>query len=537
MIISAFILATCLQHGAVATAEIHATQASDAILKEEGGNAIDAAITASFALAVTYPTAGNIGGGGFMLYREPEGLAWFLDFREVAPAAGHPEMYLDENGELIEESSTLGWKAVGVPGSVFGMWEAHKLWGSLPWESLLEPAIELAASGFPISEAEHRRLTRLAKTLGKDPYAFRSFYNKDGSAKDEGSLLIQPELAVTLRRIAKQGVSAFRKGPIVKGIVETSQKGGGVLAEEDFIQYRPEFRPVQKVRWRDLTILAATAPSSSGLFLSQTLGMLSDFPLASWGWEDPRTVQVLGEVEARAFAIRNRWMGDPIGCDFGVAALSHPTFIKSLGSGISPNRFTRPRSTNYPAPWESKETTHYSIVDSRGAAVSVTTTLNSGYGAKVMAPGGFLMNNEMDDFATRPGYANQFGLIQGKYNQVIPGRRPLSSMSPIIVVRDGQVDSVIGSPGGPTILTTVLQVFLNRYVFRMTPKQSVAAPRFHRQDLPATLKYEAGRLTSKVISRLRSLGQPLKKIRKLGNVDAVFRVNETEWIPVTDPRW
>ncbi|MDP7246579.1 MAG: gamma-glutamyltransferase [Planctomycetota bacterium] len=534
--LATFLLASFCQHGAVATAEPYATQASNYIL-QEGGNAIDAAITASFALAVTYPTAGNIGGGGFLLYREPEGLSWFLDFREVAPQAGHPKMYLDEDGELVEGASTRGWRAVGVPGSVFGMWEAHKLWGSLPWKSLLQPAIELAASGFPITEAEHKRLSRLRKTLGKDPYARRSFYKKDGFPKEVGSLLLQPELAITLRRIAKQGEKAFREGPIVKAIVEASVAGGGALAEEDFANYKPEFRPVQKIRWRDLTVLAATAPSSSGLFLSQTLGMLSQFSLGSWGWDDPRTVQILGEVEARAFSVRNRWLGDPEGFDFGVAALSHPTFIKKLGAGLSPNRFTRPLATNFPAPWESSETTHYSVVDSKGGAVSVTTTLNSGYGAKVIAPGGFMMNNEMDDFATKPGFANQFGLVQGKYNQVVPGRRPLSSMSPIIVLRNGQVDSVIGSPGGPTILTTVLQVFLNRYVFNMTPEKAVAAPRFHRQDLPPTLKYEANRLDSKTISRLRALGQPLQKIRKLGNVDAVFRDRDGEWIPVTDPRW
>ncbi len=511
-----------IKQAAVATAEAHATEVATQIMAN-GGNAIDAAVAASFALAVTFPAAGNIGGGGFMLYREPSGLVWFLDFREVAPAAAAADMYLDDAGKPTKKLSTHGWKAAGVPGSVFGMYWAHREWGKLSWAELLEPAIKLARDGFPVSAREHRVLGYSAKYLKRDPLARLRLLDDQGNARPEGSILRQPELAATLTAIAEEGQDAFRRGKIIEELLAASDAGGGILAAQDFENYQARIRPVQRIHWNGMDIYAPTAPSSGGVFLEQTLGMLSHFQLGHWGWDDMRGVHVLGEVEARAFSDRNRWLGDPASLDFDPRRLVEPDYIAQMAAKISPNRATLPAQLHAGEWTESEETTHYSVIGPDGGAVSVTTTLNSSYGAKIMAPGGFLMNNEMDDFAANPGQANQFGLVQGEYNAVVPGNRPLSSMCPTIVVKNGEVDAVLGSPGGPTILTTVLQVLLNRYTYGMSPRKAVLAPRFHRQDRPAQISYEAQRLSVSGLSKLRSIGQAVKKRGLLGDVNAVFR--------------
>lgn len=523
MMLLAGLLLAFLPQGAVATSETHATAAAAEVLAD-GGNAIDAAVAASFALAVTLPAAGNLGGGGFMLYREPSGLVWFLDFREIAPLAATASMYLDDYGKPISKLSTIGWKAAGVPGSVFGMWWAHREWGRLPWARLLAPAISLASDGFPISARENRSLSAAANSLMDDPLCRLRLLDEDGRARPVGSILRQPELAATLRAISEQGEDAFRSGPIIEELLAASTAGGGVLAAEDFENYEPKIRPVQRIHWSGTEVYAPTAPSSGGVFVEQCLTMLSHFPLSSWGRKDVRSIQVLGEVEARAFADRNRWLGDPDGLDFNPERLVHPDYLKAAAAKISPKRSTRPTQLEAGEWKESEQTTHYSVIGPDGGAVSVSTTLNSSYGAKVMAPGGFLMNNEMDDFATNPGAANQFGLVQGEYNKVVAGRRPLSSMCPTIVVRSGKVDAVLGSPGGPTILTTILQVLLNRYTFGMSPRASVMAPRFHRQDRPADLQYESNCFSIEQLSKLRGIGQPLRRRGPIGDVNAVFRL-------------
>jgi gamma-glutamyltranspeptidase/glutathione hydrolase len=502
---------------------------------EEGGNAVDAAVAASFALAVTLPAAGNLGGGGFLLYRDPDGRAWFLDHREVAPAAATRDLYLDEDGMPIPMASRVGWKAAGVPGTVVGLAEAHRRWGKLKWADLLAPAIQLAEEGFPVSEREHRGLSVAAKAFAADPFAAEVFLTEEGAPLPVGALLRQPRLAATLRRIATEGDKVFREGPVVEDMVGASRVGGGILSLADFQDYQAVLRPVQSMDWKGMKILAVGPPSSGGIFLRQALALLEGRSLRRWGLQDSRTIQLLGEIEAAVFRDRNRWLGDPAGFDFSVEALTDPAYLAALRQSLSPNRYTAPDTLLLGPPLESTQTTHLSTVDGEGGAVALTTTLNSGYGAKVMAPGGFLMNNEMDDFATNPGKPNQFGLVQGAYNEVVPGRRPLSSMCPVIVVKNGKVDAVVGSPGGPTILTTVLQVLLHRYEFGMDPLTAVAAPRFHRQDRPPTLKHEAGRLRGSVRRKLRSLGQPLQQVKGLGDVNAIFR-GEEGWIPVADPR-
>ena len=526
---------TTQRFGAVSSSQADATQVGLDILAV-GGNAVDAAIAVHFALAVTYPYAGNLGGGGFFLLRDAHGEAWFLDFRETAPAAAQPDMYLGADGQPLAALSRLGWKAVGVPGAVPGMWEAHQRWGKLPWRQLVAPAVALARDGYRLNELGTSSLQQSGELLRADALAAHLFFDGEGMPLPTGTLLRQPQLAATLETIAHDGVDAFRSGAIVDELVAASAAGGGILSAQDFRDYQPQLRPVIAFDWRGRTILAASPPSSGGIFLQQVLGSLDGFPLRMWGFRDARSVQLIGEATSAAFRDRNRWLGDPAGRDFDLAALVAPQYLRARRRNLSPQRYTRP-DRGLPQPFtEHLETTHFSVVDGDGAAVSCTTTLNGAYGAKVMAPGGFFMNNEMDDFAAKPGEANQFGLVQSAYNAVIAGRRPLSSMCPVIVVVDEKVDAVIGSPGGPTILTSVLQVLLNRYEFGMSALQAVAAPRFHRQDLPPTLRYEALRLSGTMRNHLRSLGQPLESRDFIGDVNAIFRI-KNRWQAIADPRW
>lgn len=531
------LLATLLlQHGAVATSEEQASDAAAGVLAR-GGNAVDAAIAAHFALAVTYPVAGHVGGGGFLLYRAPGGEAWFLDFRETAPAAATRDLYLDADGAVDRDSATIGWRAVGVPGAVPGMAEAHRRWGSLPWAELLAPAIALARDGFVVDEELSADLEDEAEALLRDPLARATFYGAAGAPLPPGAVCRQPALADTLARIAAEGEGALRAGPIVDGILAASRAGGGILAARDFRDYRPSLRPVLRFAWRGTEVLAAPPPSSGGIFLQQTLTVLDAFPLARWGRQDPRSQLLIGDAAAHAFADRNRWLGDPAGFDFDPAGLVAPERLRARRARLAPGRCTPADGLGARAEArpESPQTTHFSVADALGGAVSCTTTLNAAFGARVMAPGGFLMNDEMDDFAAAPGAANQFGLVQGAYNAIVPGRRPLSSMSPVIVVRDGEVDAVLGSPGGPTILSTVMHVLLNRYVFGLGPEESVAAPRAHRQDRPETLRLEPGLLSPAARVQLRRCGQEWSERAAIGDVNAIFRDGDS-WRAVADPR-
>lgn len=527
-------LAQTSGQGAVATSQVDATEVGLQILAQ-GGNAIDATIAVHFALAVTYPYAGNIGGGGFLLYRDADGIAWFLDFREEAPAAATSDLYLDEEGHPVAEASQVGWKAVGVPGAVPGMWEAHQRWGRLPWSDLLKPAEELARRGFRIDAREANRLENYGQAMRKDPVAHSIFFPND-QALQVDDLFRQPQLADSIARMREQGVEAMRSGELVDGMVRASQAGGGILQHQDFANYQPILREVWRFQWDGREVLAAPLPSSGGLFLQQVLFTLEGTPLNVWGFEDPRSIQFLGEATSAAFRDRNAWLGDPSSLDFDPHDLVDTEYLRSRRRSLGSHTYSPPSRKLPSPPIEHLETTHFSIVDGEGAAVSCTTTLNGAYGAKVMAPGGFVMNNEMDDFAALPGTANQYGLVQSKYNAVVAGHRPLSSMCPVIVVENGKVDAVVGSPGGPTILTTVLQVLLARYDFHMSPEAAMAAPRFHRQDLPPVLQYETERLNSAQKEALRSFGQPIQLRKRLGDVNAIFRT-KSGWEAIADPRY
>ena len=531
----ALLTLTCTaQQGAVASSQADATAVGLEILAR-GGNAIDAAIATHFALAVTYPYAGHIGGGGFLLYRDADGRSWFLDFRETAPAAATSDLFLNAQGLPIAAASRVGWKAVGVPGAVPGMWEAHMRWGKLPWKDLVEPARRLAERGYRIDAREVNRLRRYGQAMRKDSVAAQVFFPDDTMLALD-SLLQQPQLEQTLAEIRDRGVAAMRRGKIVDGMLQASEQGGGILQASDFQDYRPALREVWKFDWRGMEVLAGPLPSSGGIFLQQVLASLEGTPLQIWGFEDPRSVMRVGEATSAAFRDRNHWLGDPAGLDFDPKDLVDAEYLRDRRSRIGTTRYTPPSQDLLGPLPEHGETTHFSVVDGAGAAVSCTTTINGAYGAKVMAPGGFLMNNEMDDFAARPGTANQFGLVQSEYNAVVAGRRPLSSMSPVIVVADGKVDAVLGSPGGPTILTSVLQVLLARYVYDMAPVAAVEAPRFHRQDRPPHVQYEPKRIGSGLRQQLRSLGQPLKQRPNLGDVNAIFRT-PSGWKAVADPRY
>jgi len=520
--------------GAVATSQVDATEVGLEILAQ-GGNSIDAAIAVHFALAVTYPYAGNIGGGGFLLYRDAEGQAWFLDFREVAPAAATSDLYLDEDGRPVAEASQVGWKAVGVPGAVPGMWEAHQRWGRLPWSDLLKPAEELARNGYRIGGREASRLENFGQAMRDDPIAREVFFPQ-GRALQLDDLFKQPKLAGTIAKIREQGVHVMQHGPLVDDIIRASEAGGGILQQEDFANYQPTLREVWSFAWDGREVLAAPLPSSGGIFLQQVLFTLEGTPFDVWGFHDPRSIQFLGEATSAAFRDRNAWLGDPASLDFDPRDLVNKDYLRSRRRSLGSSTYTPP-SRDLPAPpIEHLETTHFSVVDGDGAAVSCTTTLNGAYGAKVMAPGGFVMNNEMDDFAALPGTANQYGLVQSKYNAVVAGHRPLSSMCPVIVVEDGKVDAVVGSPGGPTILTSVLQVLLARYSYNMSPAVSMSAPRFHRQDLPPEVQYETERLNSAQKEALRFFGQPILLRKRLGDVNAIFRTR-SGWEAIADPRY
>ncbi|MDA1259952.1 MAG: gamma-glutamyltransferase [Planctomycetota bacterium] len=533
----ALVLAALLaQSGAIATSEEQATEAAASILAR-GGNAVDAAIAAHFALAVTYPVAGNLGGGGFFLYRSPEGEAWYLDFRETAPAAAHQNLYRDAAGAVDREAATYGWRAVAVPGAVPGLAEAHDRWGSLPWAVLVAPAERLAREGFVVDQDLFLDLEDAAAQLALDPVARAVFYSADGSPLAPGSLCVQRALADTLARIGAEGEAALRGGALVEAIITASRAGGGILAAEDFRDYQPALRPVHRFAWRGCEVLAASPPSSGGVFLQQTLTVLEAFPLERWGRSDPRAILLIAEASAHAFADRNRWLGDPAGFDFDAAGLVAPARLSARRARLAPGHVTSTEdlAASGAVRPESMQTTHFSVTDAQGGAVSCTTTLNGGFGAKVMAPGGFLMNNEMDDFAAAPGRPNQYGLVQGEYNAIAPGHRPLSSMSPVIVMRDGVVEAVVGSPGGPRILSAVMYVLLNRYVFGLGPAEAVAAPRAHRQDLPPTLRLESGLLSPSARVQLTRWGQEWSEHRGIGDVNAIFRDGDT-WIAVSDPR-
>jgi len=469
-----------LRQAAVAMPEHHAAVVSEAVI-ESGGNAVDAAVASAFVLAVTFPEAGNIGGGGFMLvYMDNEPA--FLDYREKAPLAADRDMYLDDNGEVIEGSSLIGAKAAGVPGTVAGLWAAHQRYGSMPWADLVMPAVVLARDGFIAP-------TSLVERVGDydEWFASTNFMRYFGPMQ-AGERFRQPELAATLQRIADDGPAGFYEGETAALIVDQMARSGGLITLEDLATYEPVWREPLRAEWREYEILTAPPPSSGGIALISLLKMRDalDSEFEGADHNSPRYVHLIAEMEKRVFADRAEYLGDPDFVDVRQDELLADEYIARRAAEVDPDAISR---LDAAAPGlESPDTTHFSILDFDGNAVSNTYTLNWEFGAGVVVEGaGFLLNNEMDDFSIKPGVPNAYGVVGSTANEIQPGKRMLSSMTPTILLRDGRVSTVIGTPGGSTIFTSVFQGILNLVDFGMTPAEAVGASRFHHQLLPPEL--------------------------------------------------
>ncbi len=508
------------RHGMVVTREDHATEAGLQVL-ERGGNAVDAAVAVGFALAVTHPAAGNIGGGGFMLIRLADGRTTFIDFRERAPGAASRNMYLDASGNVTQDS-VLGYRAVGVPGTVAGLEYAWKKYGRKRWTELVQPAVELAAHGFPLSYAQAQSLRAAAGGLSRFPESNRIFL-RGGRYYEPGETFLQPELARTLERIAKSGARDFYQGETAQSLARDMREHGGLITLEDLKQYKAIQRAPLTGKYRGYDIVTAPLPSSGGIGILQMLGMLESTGYEKGGAGSASAVHYMAEAMRRYFADRAQYLGDGDFAKVPVKALLDPNYIKMRRNSIDPATATPSTQVHagLPAGHESVETTHYSVADGEGNIAIVTYTLNGGYGSKAAATGlGFLLNNEMDDFASKPGSPNMYGLIQGEANAIAPHKAPLSAMTPTILLKDGKPFLALGSPGGPTIINTVLEVIVNMVDFGMNVQDAVDWPRFHHQWMPDELRMEAG-YSPDTIALLEKRGYQVKRTRGQGEVAAI----------------
>ncbi len=476
------------RHAMVVAQEPIAADVGLHVLKN-GGNAVDAAVAVGFALAVTHPFAGNIGGGGFMLIRLADGRSTFIDFRERAPEKASHDMYLDANGKPTRDSIE-GWRAVGVPGSVRGFDLANKKYGRKKWADLVQPAVDLAKNGFPVSYSLAESL-KGARNLPKFADSKRIF-QRDGKYYDIDEIFKQPELAATLDRIAKNGANEFYEGETAKKLAEAMAKNGGLITMSDLKNMTAVERKPLLGKYKGYDVVAAPPPSSGGVGVLQIMGMLDGTGYEKAGAGSAAAIHMEAEAMRRYYADRNEYLGDPDFVKNPIAGLLDPAYIQKRRASIDPNRASSSDKINpgHPKGSEGTETTHYSIVDADGNAVAVTYTLNGGYGSGVTAPGGFLLNNEMDDFAAKPGEPNMFNLVQGEANSIAPKKRPLSSMTPTILLKDGKVFMVVGAPGGSRIISSVTEVILNVVDFGMNAQDAVDFPRFHHQWKPDKLYLE-----------------------------------------------
>ena len=521
-----------LDGAAVAAPDAYRAKVAAGVLSA-GGNAVDAAVATAFTLAVTYPEAGNIGGGGFMtLYMD--GKPYFLDYREVAPKAASKRMYLDDKGEVIENLSLVGAKAAGVPGTVLGLWEAHRRFGTLPWSELITPAIGYAREGFEVADQQFQ-YREDAIGLFNGTTNFEAYFG----AMRPGSNFRQPELAETLERIADQGADDFYKGKTADLLVAQMQRDGGLITKDDLADYRTQWREPMRIDWRGKSLYTAPLPSSGGIALAQLIGIKEQRAADFKGVElnSARYIHLLAEIEKRVFADRADYLGDPDFSDVPVVQLTAPDYLARRAREINPTAIS---ATEQVRPGlEPRQTTHFSIVDAEGNAVSNTYTLNWDYGSGVVVQGaGFLLNDEMDDFSAKPGVANAFGVVGSDANAIEPGKRMLSSMSPSIVVQDGQVSLVLGTPGGSRIFTSIFQVLNNVYDFKLPLKEAVSAQRVHHQLLPKdTIYYDAyAPLTGKVADELKAMGYVLEDQGwSMGDIQAI-RVDGQALQTASDPR-
>ena len=520
----------------VVSARVEASEIGSEILKK-GGNAFDAMMATELALAVSYPVAGNIGGGGFMIYRKSDGETGALDYREKAPLAASRDMYLDKEGNIIKGKSTSGANAVGVPGTVAGVFKSHERFGKLPVEEILKPVIELAEKGVVVTKKQEKRIQRhrnAFKKVNKDSILLLNHWK-------EGDTIKYIALANTLKRILKNGRDEFYKGETAKKLAKFIQDNGGIITEEDLAKYEAKWRSPTTFMYDDLKITSMSPPSSGGICLAQIMNGIEPYDLPSYGHNSVKAMQVITEAERRAYADRSYFLGDPDFVVIPIDSLISKSYSKRRMRSFSFDKPTASKDISHGSIEivESMETTHYSIVDTYGNAVSVTTTLNAGFGSKLYnSELGFFLNNEMDDFSSKPGTPNMFGLIGAKANEIVPEKRMLSSMTPTIIEKDGKLWMVLGTPGGSTIITSVLQTILNVYEFNMGMQEAVNQPRFHHQWLPDMIMIEPNQFDGSVIEELQKIGYTIDErfSRIIGKVDAILVLDNGKLEGGADPR-
>lgn len=510
------------ERGMVVTAQHLATEVGVDILKR-GGNAVDAAVAVGYALAVVYPAAGNLGGGGFMTLQLADGRKTFIDFREVAPLGAKPDMYLDRAGEVVKGLSSKGHLAVGVPGTVAGLELARERYGKLPRATLIQPAITLAEKGFVLDAGDVQMLATATEDFKRDDPSARVFLNR-GEPWKAGERLVQRDLSTTLKRISQEGPPGFYRGMTAAAIASSSVRNGGLITRQDLQQYKARELPPVECDYRGLRIVSAPPPSSGGVAICQILNVLEGYPLKESGFRSAQSVHWQIEAMRHAYVDRNSRLGDPAFVQNPVAQLIDKAYAEKLRAAIHPDKagVSAEIKPGVP-PHEGSNTTHYSIVDQAGNAVAVTYTLNDWFGAKVMADGtGVLLNNEMDDFTVKLGVPNMYGLVQGEANAIAPGKRPLSSMSPTIVTRDGKPVLVVGTPGGSRIITTVVHTILNVVDYGMNVQEAVDMPRFHQQWLPDVTTVEAFALSPDTAKILEGMGHKLGPPHPANHVAAIL---------------
>jgi len=541
------------RQGMVASDQALATQAGVRIL-QRGGNAVDAAVAVGFALAVVLPNAGNLGGGGFMLIHDAAGgREIVLDFRETAPARARAGMFLTPGGDVEAGKSLYTHLAVGVPGTVAGLVHAQRKFGKLPLAAVVAPAIDLARKGFRVSPTLAEVLQVERENLGRWPASRAVFFKEVRQALPcsqppcaesttseplaAGDLLVQPDLANSLQAIARDGAEAFYEGEIGRLIAAEAARHGGLLTREDLRAYRAVEREPVSGEYRGLRVTSMPPPSSGGVHIVQMLNLLQRYPLSDYGAGSAQALHLMAEAMKLAYADRSRWLGDPDHADVPAAGLTSPAYADELARGIDPQRATPADriAPGNPLPYESPQTTHYSVADAAGNAVSTTYTLNLNFGSGIVAAGtGILLNNEMDDFSAKPGAANAYGLTGGEANAIAPGKRPLSSMSPTIVYRDGKPWLVTGSPGGARIISTVLQAVVNAVDFGMNPAESAAMPRIHHQWTPDYLRVERG-LSPDTTRLLAQMGHDVRVMPTMGSTQTI-QIEEGRFQGASDPR-
>ena len=522
------ILISCVKEvetpkAAVVSARIEASKIGIEILKK-GGNAFDAMIATNFALAVCFPNAGNISGGGFMVYRKKNGETGSIDYREMAPIKAFEKMYQNELGDVIPDKSTKGGLAVGVPGTIAGLFEIHRRFGTIPMKDLIKPSIDLALNGFIVTAGQESSLDAkradFIELNGKNTFYANEF--------KKGDTIKNKAFADALILISEKGEEAFYKGEIAESIVEEVKESGGIIGLEDLAAYKPKWRKPISFKYKNLNVFSMAPPSSGGICLAQMLKMIEKYPIKDFGYDSEKTIQLMIEAERRSYADRSKFLGDPDFINIPIDTLINEKYLLNRMKDFTFSKATSSSKINPGeiVSWnESEETTHFSIIDQFGNAVSITTTLNASYGSKVYVEKfGFFLNNEMDDFSSKPGTQNMFGLIGGKANSIEPGKRMLSSMTPTIIEKDGSLYMILGTPGGSTIITSVFQVILNAYEFGMNIQDAVNFPRFHHQWIPEKVEFEKERFENKTIENLQIKGYDIKSdyIREIGRVDAIM---------------